>query len=94
MNEGNRAGRSVICRYVNECRVNEGKYVDMLWPRETCENKREVRELKKKKKDEYSKLKKVSQRTTWPSGTCAYKYINLYLSEKLAALFQKLYELI
>ena len=44
MNEGNRAGRSEICRYVNECRVNEGKYVDMLRPREMCENKRRVRE--------------------------------------------------
>ena len=49
MNEGNRAGRREICRYVNECRVNEGKYVDMLRPWETCENKRGVRETKKKR---------------------------------------------
>ena len=51
MNEGNRAGRREICRHVNESRVNEGKYVDMLRPWGTFENKRGVRETKKKKKD-------------------------------------------
>ena len=30
MNEDNRAGRREMCRYVNKCRVNVGKYVDML----------------------------------------------------------------
>ena len=30
MSDGNRVGRREICRYVNKCKVNERKYVDML----------------------------------------------------------------
>ena len=30
MNEGKWAGEREICRHVNECRVNEGKYVGIL----------------------------------------------------------------
>ena len=86
MKEGNRAGRRKICRNANEYRVNKVKYVGMLRPWETCENKRGVRDTKKKRtSNEYWKK--------WVSGLPDLEglaYINLYLWENFADWFPKL----